>query len=269
MDQTLLGRAMTEAKIQVRGAAKEFTSAKGELRTALTEVDLSVGEGEFLCLLGPSGCGKTTLLNLMAGFDRPSRGEVRIDGAPVLGPDPRFVKLFQDYGLFPWRTVLGNVEYGLEVRGVGRRERHERARRCIELVGLTDFARSHPQELSGGMRQRVALARALAVEPEVLLMDEPFGALDAITRMRMQDELIRLWQERRRTIVFVTHDIDEAIYLADRVVVMSAHPGRIKSTLVVPLARPRDRTGRDFEKIRDRILRELELKVDLPIEFSI
>jgi NitT/TauT family transport system ATP-binding protein len=187
----------------------------------------------------------------------------------VAGPDPRFVTLFQDYGLFPWRTVLGNVEYGLEVKGVSRADRRTRARQCLELVGLADFARSHPHELSGGMKQRVALARALAVEPEVLFMDEPFGALDAITRMRMQDELIRLWQERRRTIVFVTHDIDEALYLADRVVVMSAHPGRLQTTLSVPLARPRDRTGYDFERLRDRILKALELKVEMPIEFAI
>jgi NitT/TauT family transport system ATP-binding protein len=193
-----------KAKIEVRGASKRFRSAKGEVRTALAAVDLEIGDGEFLCLLGPSGCGKTTLLNLMAGFEAPSSGEVRIDGRRVVGPDPRFVTLFQDYGLFPWRTVLGNIEYGLEARGEGRAARRARALECLELVGLADFARSHPHELSGGMKQRVALARALAVEPEVLFMDEPFGALDAITRMRMQDELIRLWQGKRRTVVFVT-----------------------------------------------------------------
>jgi NitT/TauT family transport system ATP-binding protein len=258
-----------KAKIEVRGASKRFRSAKGEVRTALAAVDLEIGDGEFLCLLGPSGCGKTTLLNLMAGFEAPSSGEVRIDGRRVVGPDPRFVTLFQDYGLFPWRTVLGNIEYGLEARGEGRAARRARALECLELVGLADFARSHPHELSGGMKQRVALARALAVEPEVLFMDEPFGALDAITRMRMQDELIRLWQGKRRTVVFVTHDIDEALYLADRVAVMSAHPGRVQAELSIPLARPRDRTGYDFERLRDRVLKELELKVELPIEFAI
>jgi NitT/TauT family transport system ATP-binding protein len=177
----------------------------------------------------------------------------------VKDPNPRFITIFQEHGLFPWRTVRGNVEYGLEAKGLSKKERSAIALKFIQLVGLEEFANNHPQELSGGMKQRVAIARALAVDPEIIFVDEPFGSLDVITRMKMQEEITRLWQEK--TVMFVTHDIDEAIYLADRIVIMSSHPGRIKSVLTVSLGRPRDRTGYDFGEIRDRIYREFELKV--------
>jgi NitT/TauT family transport system ATP-binding protein len=251
--------AISKAKIQVKNVDKVFTNSKKETKTALDGINLDIYEGEFLCLLGPSGCGKTTLLNLMAGFDLPSRGEITIDGKQVKDPNPRFITIFQEHGLFPWRTVRGNVEYGLEAKGLSKKERSAIALKFIQLVGLEEFANNHPQELSGGMKQRVAIARALAVDPEIIFVDEPFGSLDVITRMKMQEEITRLWQEK--TVMFVTHDIDEAIYLADRIVIMSSHPGRIKSVLTVSLGRPRDRTGYDFGEIRDRIYREFELKV--------
>ncbi len=260
---------MNPTQIQVINVEKNFTNGQGEAKPALTRVNLEVSAGEFVCLLGPSGCGKTTLLNLIAGFDRPTQGLITIDGELVKGPNPRYITIFQDYGLFPWRSVQGNVEYGLEAKGVPKNERSAIARQYLHLVGLENFAASHPRELSGGMKQRVAIARALAVEPEILFMDEPFGALDAITRMKMQEEIIRIWQEKKRTIIFVTHDIDEAIYLADRIVIMSALPGRIKSILKVPLGRTRDRTGHDFGLIRDKVFREFELKVEASLEYSI
>ncbi len=260
---------MSKVKIQVKDVEKIFTNSKGETQTALARINLDIYEGEFLCLLGPSGCGKTTLLNLIAGFDWPSRGEITIGGEQVKGPNPKFITIFQDYGLFPWRTVRGNVEYGLEAREVPPKKRSAVALKFIQLVGLEGFVNSHPQELSGGMKQRVALARALAVDPEILFMDEPFGALDAITRMKMQEEIIRLWEEKKRTIIFVTHDIDEAIYLADRIMIMSPQPGRIKTVLPVPLGRPRDRTEHDFGQIRDRVYREFGLKAEPVVEYSI
>lgn len=256
-------------KIEVRNVCKAFYNKRGEELQALVNISLDVYQGEFVCLLGPSGCGKSTLLNIMAGFDTPSLGEVRIDGNKVNGPDPRYITIFQDYGLFPWRSVLGNVEYGLEVRGVPLRERRETAMKYIQMVGLQGFLHSHPHELSGGMRQRVAIARALAVDPEIIFMDEPFGALDAMTRLKMQEEIARIWQEKQKTIIFVTHDIDEAVYLADRIVVMTPHPGRIKNIIDVPIGRSRDRTGYDFIKLRDIIYSELELTSREQIDYYI
>lgn len=246
--------------ITVEGASREFLLKDKRTSVALEKVDLEIRDGEFVCLLGPSGCGKTTLLNLIAGFDRPSAGQVRINGEAVKGPSVGRITLFQNYGLLPWRTLLKNVELGLEAKGVDRKNRRRIAEEYIELVGLSDYKKHHPAQLSGGMQQRVALARALAVDPDVLLMDEPLGALDAMTRMTMQDEIERLWQEKKKTILFVTHDIEEAVFLADRIVVMTPCPGRIKSVIEVPLARKRDRTGADFLKIRDRVFGEFELK---------
>lgn len=260
---------MGKAKIVIEGVEKSFQNNAGEWQEALTGVDLEIREGEFVCLLGPSGCGKTTLLNMAAGFDQPTRGRILIDGEPVNGPDPKHVTIFQNYGLFPWRTVLGNVEYGLEVQRVPRRERQEIAREYIALVGLEKFAGHHPHELSGGMQQRVAIARALAVDPEIIFMDEPFGALDAMTRYKMQEEISRIWQEKHKTIIFVTHDIDEAVYLADRIVLMSPHPGRVKRVLEVPVGRPRERTGYDFTTIRDKVFREFELVHRQELDFQI
>jgi NitT/TauT family transport system ATP-binding protein len=245
------------AAIRIERATRRFRDPEGTLRTAVTDVSLEVQRGEFVCLLGPSGCGKTTLLNLIAGFDRPSAGRVVVDDREVERPDPSRLCIFQSYALFPWRTVLENVGYGLEVRRVPRREREEIAHGLLRLVGLDGFASHLPHQLSGGMQQRVAVARALAVDPEILLMDEPFGALDALTRIRLQDEIGRIAQERSKTVVFVTHDVEESVFLADRIVVMAPAPGRIQRVFTVPLKRPRCRTNDGFVALRAEILREL------------
>jgi NitT/TauT family transport system ATP-binding protein len=246
-------------RIDVRGAGVTFALANAPARTVLSSIDLQVRNGEFVSLLGPSGCGKTTLMNLMAGFLRPTVGTVAIDGSPVTGPDPRRVVIFQDYGLFPWRTVLGNVLFALESRGERGPAARDRARHYLQLVGLTDAADQHPHQLSGGMKQRVAIARALSVAPEVLFMDEPFGALDTFTRFHLQDLLLELWERSRITTVLVTHDVDEALYLSDRVVVLGERPGRIVETIDVALERPRDRRAPELHRLRDRLLEELRL----------
>lgn len=246
-------------KIRLDGVEKRYRSARGDELVALSRLDLEIGAGEFVCLVGPSGCGKTTLINLMAGFDRPTAGTVQIDGRPVTGPDPDHIMIFQDYGLYPWKTVLGNVLFGLQAKGVKGSEARDRARAYLDLVGLGKFAGSHPHELSGGMKQRVAIARALAVEPSVLFMDEPFAALDAFTRLRLQDEVLRLWEEKRPTVVFVTHDLDEAIYLGGRVVLMAPNPGRVSKVLAVDLPRPCDRTSDAFAAYRRELFEEFHL----------
>ncbi len=219
----------------------------------LDDFQLEVKEGEFLSILGPSGCGKSTFLNILGGLDSQSSGEIFVDDQSVTGAGNNLGYVFQAYALFPWRTVLENVGAGLEIRGVKRKERREIAKEYIELVGLGEFAHRYPHELSGGMKQRVAIARALAYQPEVLLMDEPFAALDAQTREVLQYELLRIWEETHKTIVFVTHSIDEAVFLSDRVAVMTARPGRIKEIIEVPLARPRSeelRNSAEFAGIR-------------------
>ncbi|ACM18728.1 ABC transporter, ATP-binding protein [Geotalea daltonii FRC-32] len=254
-----MNAAANTAQIVLEGVEKRFRSARGEMQTALTQVDLQIGAGEFVCLVGPSGCGKTTLINLMAGFERPSSGLVTIDGKPVSGPDPDHIMIFQDYGLYPWRSVLGNVLFGLQARGISAAEARPRALAALELVGLAHAAEKHPHELSGGMKQRVAIARALAVEPSILFMDEPFAALDAFTRLHLQDELLRIWEETRSTVVFVTHDLDEAIALGQRVVLMASGPGRVQKVLNIPLAHPRDRTSDDFATVRRELFEEFHL----------
>jgi NitT/TauT family transport system ATP-binding protein len=206
---------------------------------ALHDVFFEAQPGEFICLLGPSGCGKSTLLGALAGHVEPSRGVLAVDGAPVTGSGPERGLVFQHHTLFPWLRVVDNVAYGLRMRGVAGPERRERATRLLEQVGLREFARHYPVQLSGGMQQRVEIARVLINEPRVLLMDEPFGALDALTRLRMQELLVGLWSARRPTVVFVTHDIDEALFLADRILVLSPRPGRLVDVLTVPAARPR------------------------------
>jgi NitT/TauT family transport system ATP-binding protein len=201
--------------------------------------DLSISPGEFVCLVGPSGCGKTTLLHLIAGLRRPDAGTVRVSNEEVRGPGADRGMVFQDYALFPWRTVVENVEFGPKIRGVPRETRRPKAIELIRLIGLTGFERAYPHELSGGMRQRVAVARALANDPDVLLMDEPFASVDALTRMALQEELTRVWSLARTTVVFVTHSVDEAVFLADRVVAMTSRPGRVAADFRVDLARPR------------------------------
>ncbi|MEV7171504.1 ABC transporter ATP-binding protein [Streptomyces sp. NPDC093224] len=217
------------AKIVFDGVRKEF----GDF-TALDGIDLEIRSGEFLVVVGPSGCGKSTLLDLLGGLSAPTAGRILLDGKPVTGPGLDRGIVFQQYALLPWRTALGNVEFGLEATGVPRRERKERAREFLDLVGLGGFEDRHPHQLSGGMRQRVAIARSLAYDPDVLLMDEPFAALDAQTRESLQDELRRIWQRTGKTVVFITHGIEEAVYLGQRVAVMTSRPGRIKE--IVPVA---------------------------------
>lgn len=246
-------------KISLQRVEKRYSSPRGEETLALAPVNLEIAAGEFVCLVGPSGCGKTTLINLMAGFERATAGTVTIDGCIVTGPNPDHIMIFQEYGLYPWRTVLGNVLFSLEAKGIKGKEAKERAGSYLDLVGLTKFLHSFPHQLSGGMKQRVAIARALAVEPSVLFMDEPFAALDAFTRMHLQDEVLRLWMEKRPTVVFVTHDLNEAIYLGGRVVLMAPHPGRISSVVDVSLPRPCDRTDPHFVEYCRRLFAEFHL----------
>ena len=226
--------------IEIVKVGYEYAGAAGPV-TALREVSFDVGASEFLCLVGRSGCGKTTLLNLVAGFLPPTRGEIRIGGQIVKGQGLDRGVVFQDFAqLFPWRTAQRNVEFGLEMRGVAAVERAETARRFLKLVDLERFARSYPHELSGGMQQRVAIARALAYNPAVLLMDEPFAALDALTRDEMQRLLVEVWAQTRKTVLYVTHNVAEAVYLADRVIVLSPHPGTVIADVRITLPRPRD-----------------------------
>jgi len=226
-------------KLELRGVIRRFDARNGHVVTALERVDLVVRVGEFVCVVGPSGCGKSTLLNLLAGLDAPTEGEVFADGTPVRGTDPSRAMIFQDAALFPWLSVQANVEFGLRMRGVREKERATTVTRLLEMVHLQQFARAYVHELSGGMKQRVAIARALAVDPRVLLMDEPFGALDAMTRDHLHSELQEVWLRTKKTIVFVTHNVREAVVLGDRVLVMSPRPGRIVSEHVIDLPRPR------------------------------
>ncbi|RZS43513.1 NitT/TauT family transport system ATP-binding protein [Herbihabitans rhizosphaerae] len=248
--------------ISFRGVTKRFTVKDRKSRrrtefTAVEGVDLDIARGELVVIVGPSGCGKSTLLDLLGGLGEPSDGEILLDGVPVRGPGLDRGIVFQQYALLPWRTAQGNVELGLEATGVPRQKRAERAREYLELVGLNGFEGRHPHQLSGGMRQRVAIARSLAYDPDVLLMDEPFAALDAQTRESLQDELLRIWQRTGKTIVFITHAIDEAVYLGQRVAVLTSRPGRVKQVVPIDLG---DRAARDdlrsspaFAQYRHRI----------------
>jgi NitT/TauT family transport system ATP-binding protein len=228
---------------------------------ALHDINLSIRENEFVCFIGPSGCGKTTLLRIIAGLEKASSGTVTLAGDPITGPGPERGMVFQEYSLFPWRTVLENISFGPELKGVLTAEREAKSRQYLKMVGLERFEARYPHELSGGMKQRVAIARALVNDPRALLMDEPFGALDAQTRNIMQSELLRIWEEEKKTVVFVTHSVDEAIYLADRIVIMSARPGRIKDIIEINIPRPRNRTSPDVNLIRDRILCDLRSEI--------
>jgi len=228
--------------LEVRNLSKVFFEQNDPRKpglVALYDISLSVRKKEFVCLLGPSGCGKTTLIRIIAGLLPPDRGAVRVKGTPVTAPGRDRCMVFQHFGLLPWRTALANVEFGLEVEGVPREERRAVARRYLELVGLKGFEHYYPHQISGGMQQRVGIARALSKEPDILLMDEPFGAVDAQTREQLQEELMRIWAKTDATVLFVTHSIDESIYLSDRVVVMGARPGRIHAEVTVDLPRPR------------------------------
>src|SRR6266545_6514659 len=226
--------------IRVRGLSKEFgTRDNGGGVLALSDIDFEVHDNEFVTIIGPSGCGKTTLLRIIAGLIPYDHGEVTIDGLPVTGPGPERAMVFQNFALMPWADVLANITFGLEVRGTPQDECRDKAKDLIKLVGLEGFEKRYPKELSGGMQQRVGLARALAVNPQILLMDEPFGALDEQTRRLLQEQLLRLWEQERKTVVFITHSMDEAVMLGDRVTLMTPRPGRVKEIIDVPLKRPR------------------------------
>ena len=223
----------------------------------LDDINLGVAEGEFVCILGPSGCGKSTLLNIVGGFVQPTEGVVTIDGEPVTGPDPRRIFVFQERGVFPWLTVEENIGFGLF--RMSDADKRARIAHYVQMVGLGGFEKSYPRELSGGMKQRLEVARALAVDPDVLYLDEPFGALDSITRLQMRRELLRIWQAEKKTILFVTHDIEESVQLADRVVVLSARPGRIRRIVDIDIPHPRDLSDPRYIALRDEIFGEIGL----------
>jgi len=239
-------------KITVQNVSRSYESTQ-----ALEGVSLSVGEGEFCCIVGPSGCGKTTLLRAIAGLGDHDGGSILVGGDPVTGPGLDRGMVFQEYALFPWRTVRGNIRFGLDRPACGCPDCEARAQELIELVGLDGFEDAYPKELSGGMKQRVGIARALAPDPEILLMDEPFGSVDARTRDRLHAELLDIWAQTEQTVVFVTHDIDEAVTLADRVVIMDADPGTVQSTVSIDVERPRERTAHDFVEYVAQIRAEL------------
>jgi NitT/TauT family transport system ATP-binding protein len=240
--------------LSVAHITKRFVKDAHEIVESLCDINIEVKDEEFICILGPSGCGKTTLLRIIAGLEHPDSGAVKIDDTVIDRPNQKLGMIFQDYSLYPWRTVNENIAFGLELHGVPKEKQDLIVKKYITLAGLAEFGKSYPHELSGGMRQRVAVVRALAVEPTVLLMDEPFGALDAQTRNMLQNELLDIWQKTKKTILFVTHSVDEAVFLADRIVVLTQRPGRICEVIPVKEERPRDRTSVEFAKIRRHVL---------------
>lgn len=247
--------------LTVRDVSMSFRTPDGATVLALDRISMSVAAAEMVALIGPSGCGKSTLLRLIAGLERPTSGELRVGGDPIVGPSAERGLMFQDPSLFPWLNVRRNIQAGLVARGVLRQRRAE-VEEFLNLVGLSSFARHYPHQLSGGMAQRAALARALINDPKVLLLDEPLGALDQFTRMRMQDEVLRLWRARGTTMLLVTHDIDEAIYMSDRIVIMTPRPGRVDHVIPVPLERPRHRNDARFLALRSEILERLHFAGD-------
>lgn len=264
-----MSTATAPVKLRLNGVRQTFTTrgrsgGRSATLTAIDDVTLDIASGEFLTLVGPSGCGKSTLLDLVGGLSRPASGEILLNGAPVRGPGLDRGLVFQQYALLPWRTAQGNVEFGLEAKGLPRRTRADRAREYLSLVGLEGFEDRYPHELSGGMKQRVAIARSLAFDPEVLLMDEPFAALDAQTRESLQEELLSVWERTGKTVLFITHGIDEAVYLGQRVAVMTSRPGRIKSVIDIDLDRSAGgdlRSDPAFAHYRHRVWRELHDEV--------
>ncbi len=246
--------------LSIKNLKKDFPKEEGVM-TAIENFSLDVEQGEFICVLGPSGCGKTTLLRIIAGLETATSGQILLNGKEISGPGSDRGMVFQEFALFPWRTVRKNIEFGLEIKKKSPKEKQEISQSYIDLVGLKNFEDYHPFQLSGGMKQRVGIARALANDPAVLLMDEPFGALDAQTRNLMQKELLRIWQETKKTVIFITHSVDEACYLADKIIVMTSRPGTIKEIFTVPIPRPRDRASLEFANLRKKILAELEREV--------
>ncbi|TWT74063.1 ABC transporter ATP-binding protein [Allorhodopirellula solitaria] len=243
--------SVARPKIEIENLSLDFAADGGSPISVLHEIDLSVSEGEFICIVGPSGCGKSTLLNIACGFLEPTHGQVRIDGVPVERPDRRRVFIFQNTAVFPWLSVEQNIGFGL--RSSTADENAATVQRYIEMIGLAGFEKAYPRELSGGMNQRVEIARALASNPDVLFMDEPLGALDYLTRLKMRADLIEIWRQERKTILFVTHDVDESVQLADRIVVMSKRPASVKAVIPVDLPRPRSLDDPEYLRIRDEI----------------
>lgn len=240
---------MSERHISVQNVHKVFATGGQEVH-ALKAIDLEIQRGEFVCLLGPSGCGKSTLLNAIAGFSLPTTGTITVDGLTIQEPGPDRGMVFQEYALFPWMTVAQNVAFGLQIKGLAKAAIEEKVSSLLAMLNLSEFRHRYPKDLSGGMRQRVAIARVLALDSPIMLMDEPFGALDALTRRNLQDELLRIWTELKKTIIFVTHSIEEALYLADRIVVMTYRPGTLKRDLPLDLPRPRDVASAGFNQLK-------------------
>jgi NitT/TauT family transport system ATP-binding protein len=251
--------------IQIEALSKTFETARTR-HLAITDIALSVADGEFVSVLGPSGCGKSTLLYIVGGFVTPTTGAIKVDGKTVSGPGPDRGPVFQEFALFPWKTVLGNVMYGLVQQNVPRAEAEARAQALIEMVRLQGYEHFYPKELSGGMKQRVAIARTLAYRPSILLMDEPFGSLDAHTRTRMQNDLLEIWERDRKTVLFVTHSVEEAVFLSDRVVVMTRSPGRLKAIIDIDLPRPRRRAELLVTRRYQDYVVEIERLMDNPVE---
>ncbi len=241
--------AQTKPLVRAAGVNKVFGAQPGGV-VALKDIDMEIRPGEFVCLLGPSGCGKSTLLNAIAGFSLPTSGTLEVSGQPVTAPGPDRGMVFQEYALFPWMTVEANIAFGLDIRGTGKEEKARIVDDLLDMLGLKEFRHRFPKDLSGGMRQRVAIARVLALDPPIMLMDEPFGALDALTRRSLQDELLRIWRSVGKTIVFVTHSIEEAVYLGSRVVILTYRPGTIKRDVTIDLPYPRDSNSPEFNAIK-------------------
>jgi NitT/TauT family transport system ATP-binding protein len=258
--EPVVAPSIQEAKLRTEHLGMVFDRDRKSI-SVFEDINLEIADGEFICIVGPSGCGKSTLLNAMGGFLAPTSGSVVIDGEIVRGPDPRRILVFQERGVFPWLTVEGNIAFGLSK--LSRLEREQRVSHYIEMFRLQGFEHTYPPDLSGGMKQRLQVARALAVNPDVLYLDEPFGALDAITRVIMRGELLRIWQTERRTIVFVTHDIDEAVQLADRVVVLSSRPARIQDIISIDLSHPRHISSPRYLELRDDLLKQIGLAYTL------
>lgn len=258
--------ALETPKVALHEICLSYRTQSGERLFALDHINLRVRAGEFVCIVGPSGCGKSTLLHLIAGLQPPTSGEIVVDGQAVAGPGTDRILIFQDHGLFPWLTVGQNVEFGMKMKGIEKAERHEKTQHYLRLVHLAKFEHSYIHQLSGGMRQRVAIARALATEPDVLLMDEPFAALDAQTRDLLHDELERIWKDSGRTILFVTHNVREAVRLGDRVVLLTFRPGRVKSEFAIDLPRPRHLEDLDVARTAREILDELREEINRSLE---
>jgi NitT/TauT family transport system ATP-binding protein len=241
-------------KLAIRDLNQSFAKDDGSRLVVLDHITFDVDDKEFVCILGSSGCGKTTLLRLIAGLDEAREGFIHLDGEEIKGTSPKVGMVFQEYSLFPWRTVIDNIAFGLEMQGMEKDQRYGIAERYLNLVNLSQFRDSFPAELSGGMRQRVAVARALALDPVLLLMDEPFGALDAQTRNMLQQELLEIWEGTKKTVIFITHSVDEAVFLSDRIIVLTPRPGRICRIFPINLPRPRDRTSMEFAQVRREVL---------------